>query len=302
MSTLNKEQIEVKESVQINKQSVTCPEMTKQSTLDLFIGKTFSTMSTSSEDNSTVKSSSVLSRSRKSGISSAVESTETKMNPIQQSTKTQVITNPTTSGRIATVETHPSNYECLAKSNEPITSKSSRLLSRKKISVSALNSSSHTDTSDEENDSLFEDYFTSSNCPSKPKVVFAHSSTKAFHLPSLELKPKKSQRCKSQSHKSFEKRQKHIDTNDRIHHQEAPGRTRSDQIQQFPASNVSSPEAMSMVSNEFKFDEAPKEPVAKRQRRKTKQIVVTLMESKDDLKLWYLYWRFCLGVNDYLKF
>lgn len=132
----------------------------------------------------------------------------------------------------------------------------------------------NTPSNNAEDDSVFEDYFTSANDAPKRKLLVAHSTSEAERLPSFDLEPLVKTRRKSQSQDNCSRNRKSKTFNDRAI-MEASG----------PPEEEFSAECMGAAlpgPKESKFEEPEPEPAAKKPRRKSKQNSISLSESKDE--------------------
>ncbi|XP_072532940.1 microcephalin [Salminus brasiliensis] len=135
-----------------------------------------------------------------------------------------------------------------------------------------------------DDDSVFEDYFTSAKNKLGRRVSFVDSSAKSVDLPSFDLVPQNRNRRKSNSQETFPANRKHTNVNSKyISESSLPARM-SDKVFNEPLPKTAGPACVSkmpVAPGVSKDDELKQEPAAKRQRRRTQQNLVTLTESKD---------------------
>ncbi|MCJ8730899.1 hypothetical protein PDJAM_G00189970 [Pangasius djambal] len=165
--------------------------------------------------------------------------------------------------------THLLKLACSPKSNDL---KIQKALNKKKqadMSGSGDHFDSHNDNNNDA--SVFEDYFTSANDAPKRKVLVLHSASEAERLPSFDLEPLNRTRRKSHSRENCSRNRKSKILNDRAI-MEASGPPEEELLA--ACTGASFP-----VPKESEFEKPEQEPAAKKQRRTTKQNSVTLSES-----------------------
>lgn len=258
-------------SPQKKKRSRSCSKVVKQSSLDSYVHTVSSEKSASplsSEPKAGAKQ-----RPRQSNrfqMPSSLSRMETGASRIPQSTN-EIKTNGDSSdcdGR------RLPKLACSPKSSELKIPK----VAYKKTHVDVPGSSNRfkTPSDNGEDDSVFEDYFTSTNDAPKRKLLVVHSTSEAERLPSFDLEPLIKTRRKSQSQDNCSRNRKSKTFNDRAL-MEASGPPEEELSAECKGAALQGPK-------ESKFEEPEQEPAAKKRRRKTKQNSVSLSESKDEKK------------------
>ncbi|MCI4376758.1 hypothetical protein PGIGA_G00192160 [Pangasianodon gigas] len=143
----------------------------------------------------------------------------------------------------------------------------------KKKQADMSGSGDHFDPHNDNNndDSVFEDYFTSANDAPKRKVLVLHSASEAERLPSFDLEPLNRTRRKSHSRENCSRNRKSKILNNRAI-MEATGPPEEELLAACMGASLP-------VPKESEFEKPEQEPAAKKQRRTTKQNSVTLSES-----------------------
>lgn len=248
-----------------------CSVMMKQTSLDCPVraassGKSASPLLFESKARAKEK----LQQLRKSQIRSSLSITETEVNQILQSTK-EIKTNVDSGDRD---ESLLPKYACSPKS---IGLKSQKVLSKKKqLIVSVPDDRFDARIADHsiDEDSVFDDYFTSANDAPKQKVLVVNSASEAERLPSFDLEPLNRIRRKSQIQEKCTKNRKALNETVVM---EASGPPEEELAACIGASLPG--------SKESEFEKPEQVPAAKKRRRRTKQNSATLPESKDDRNL-----------------
>lgn len=164
---------------------------------------------------------------------------------------------------------------CSPKSNDL---KIQKALNKKKevdVSSSGDRFDTHNDNHNDD-DGVFEDYFTSASDIPKRKVLVMHSASEAERLPSFDLEPLIRTRRKSHSQENCSRNGKSKAFNEKGI-MAASGTPEEELLASCMDACLPGPE-------ESEFEIPEQEPAVKKQRRRTKQNLVTLSESKDDKK------------------
>lgn len=269
----------VKEAVKVpspeNKmRSRSCSGVTEQSSLDCYVHTVSAKQSASHllsdpKAGATEEPRQSLGSRKKSQISSSLSSMETGLSQIPQSTKE--IKTDSDSGDCD--GTRLPKFACSLKSNDLKIQKALHKKKQADVSGSCDRFDAHND--DDNDDSVFDDYFTSANNAPKRKVPVVHSASEAERLPSFDLEPLNRSRRKSHSQEISSRNRKSKPLNDRGI-MEASGPAEEELL----AASVG---ASLPALKESKFEKPNQEPAAKKQRRRTKQNSIS--ESKDDRKL-----------------
>lgn len=266
---------EVTEAVQVpstlsKRRSRSCTVMTKQTSLDCFVHTASSVTSDSPLlIESEARAKEKPQQPRKSQIRSSLSATETGVNQITQNTR-EIKTNVDEGDRDKPLLP---KYACSPKRRDL---KSHKVLNKKKWWYES-GSDDRVDTHiDDHNtgDGVFDDYFTSANDTPKQKVLVVNSASDAELLPSFDLEPLTRIRRRSQMQENCSMNRKAL--NETVV-REASGPPEEE-----------SPACMGASlpgPKESEFEEPARGPVAKKQRRRTKQNPVTLPESKVDPNL-----------------
>lgn len=244
--------------------------VTKQSSLDSYM-RTASSQKSASPLLSEPKTAATeprksLDNRRKSQIRSSLSSMETMLSRIPQSTKE--IKMNTDSGDCD--RTRLPKIACSPKSSD--------LKVRKQKQADMSGSHGCFDArNNNDDDSVFEDYFTSANDVPKRKVLVVHSTSETERLPSFDLEPLNKTRRKSHSQENCSRNRKSKTLNDRGV-MEASCPPEEEMLAACMGASLPGPK-------ESKCEKPDQEHMAKKQRRRTKQNLVTLTESKDDWEM-----------------
>uniref|UniRef100_A0A4W4F3W3 BRCT domain-containing protein n=2 Tax=Electrophorus electricus TaxID=8005 RepID=A0A4W4F3W3_ELEEL len=277
-----KEPMEVLASPQGERQRRSCSSMTKQSSLDCYISKTSSKKCIShplwktEEVAIDYQKSSI--NSKKNRSMSPLGSMDSRERQIPLHLKdAKDNSNLVDSRRLSSVDPSFSKYEHLAQSNDLATTKS-EFYKRRPAAIPHSSIRSDTHSYDNDDDGVFEDYFTSANSAPRCKVVLVNSSSEAMPLPSFDLTPKNPSRRKSHPQDICTRggKQKVFGSRDIS---DAPGLARLSSL--VPESGVSSPVCMSTIPEVCDSEKTKQEPAAKRQKRRIKPNSSTSLESKD---------------------
>lgn len=262
---------------QNKKRSRSCSEVTKQSSLDCYVNAVSSKNPASPllsepQAGATEKPRQSLGNREKSQISSSVSSMETGVSQIPQSRK-EIKTYSDLGDRDGT---RSPKFAYSSKSKDL---KIKKVFDKKKQADVPGSGDRFDARNDNDNDdSVFEDYFTSVNDAPKRKVLVVHSASDGERLPSFDLEPLYRTRRKNRLQENCSRNTKSNTLTDGGGIPEESGPAEEEE---FPARmGASLPVPMESV-----FEKPEQEPAAKKQRRRTKQNSVTLSESKDDRKL-----------------
>ncbi|XP_026795084.3 microcephalin isoform X2 [Pangasianodon hypophthalmus] len=262
---------EVVPSPQNKRRSKSCSRVKKQKQSSLDYVHTVSSKKSDSpllsepKAGATEKPRQSLGNKKRSQIRSSLSSMETGPSQLPESTK-EIKTN-SDSGDCD--RTHLLKLACSPKSNDL---KIQKALNKKKpadMSGSGDQFDPHNDNNND--DSVFEDYFTSANDAPKRKVLVLHSASEAERLPSFDLQPLNRARRKSHSRENCSRNRKSKILNDRAI-MEASGPPEEELLAACMGASLP-------VPKESEFEKPEQEPASKKQRRTTKQNSVTLSES-----------------------
>lgn len=262
----------VKEAVKVplpqnKRRSRSCSEVTKQPSLDRYVHTVSSEKSASPLlSEAKARATEKPRHSRKSQIRSSLSSMETGRSQIPQRTK-EIKTNSESGDRDSF--TLLPKYACSPRSSDAKIQKVPNKKKRLEASDPGDPFEAHHD-----DDSIFEDYFSSANDAPKRKVLVMDSASEAERLPSFDLEPLSRTRRKSHSQENSSRNRKSKALNDTgIIEASGP-----------PEEEVASCMRVSLPgSKESKFEEPEREPAAKKQRWRTKHSSGALSEkSKDD--------------------
>ncbi|KAF7710923.1 microcephalin [Silurus meridionalis] len=135
-----------------------------------------------------------------------------------------------------------------------------------------MSGSGDTHNDNHHDDSVFEDYFTSTNDAPKRKVPVAHSVSEAERLPSFDLEPLIRNRRTSHSQENCSRNRKSKTLNNHGAIMDASGPPEEELMGSCMTSSLTGPKASTLEKPE-------EEPAAKKLRRRTKQSSVSLLES-----------------------
>ncbi|XP_066535357.1 microcephalin isoform X2 [Hoplias malabaricus] len=258
--------------------------MTNQSSLDLYVYKTVPSKSDShmNPEGSASEKSRISYNSKKSKSRSSLTGVESGISEVPLNMK-ESQTNVAGSRKQPSVDMF-SEYDNLARDMKNTKSAQKVLNKKKQTAVLTSSSNSYDPITSIEDDSVFEDYFSSvKNTPGR-KVILDLSS-KSVNLPSFDLEPPNRNRRKSIAlETSTGNRKSMIFSSKGASEASSPVRVPSKETSDEVAQKTSVPVHVfkSSAKPELPKSEEPElEPAAKKQRRRTQQNPVTISESQE---------------------